>query len=126
MDAVEPRPWWTRAGLLALGLAVVLGVGLALTERDTGFTVDEGSYAIQAQAIDDGGWQVHWPLRGLDADGTHFPYHSGDVTQRGEYAYVAHPAWPWLLSLVRPLGTPEVGLRLLSLAAVVVAALVGF
>lgn len=119
-------PRWRRPVVLALGLTVVLLALLALTERTTGYTVDEGSYAIQAQALDAGGWEVHWPLRSVDQDGSHFPYHSGEVTERAEYTYVAHPAWPWLLSLVRPIGGPDVGLRLISMAAVVASALVAY
>jgi hypothetical protein len=103
-------------------LVVALALALALSERSTGFTVDEGSYAIQAHSIDDGGWAIHWPFRTVDPDGDHFPYHGGAMSASQEFAYVSHPAWPAVLSITRDVGGEEVGLRLVSLASVVAAA----
>ena len=105
-----------------LGLVLLLAAVLAWSERDSGFTVDEGSYAIQAEALDRGSWDLGWPFRAADPDGDHFPYHGGRVTDEAEHAYVSHPAWPAALSLVRGAGPEGVALRLLPAAAVVVAA----
>jgi hypothetical protein len=118
--------WWTRPVVLATALSVGLLLVLSLSERRTGFTVDEGSYAIQAEAIDAGGWEIHWPFRGFDPDARHFPYHGGSVSDSEEFAYVSHPAWPAILSIARGLGGEQVGLRLLSMASVVASAVVGF
>lgn len=117
---------WARPGVLATGLAFVLGAALLVSERSTGFTVDEGSYAIQAEAVDRGSWAIDWPFREVDADARHFPYHGGSVSESEEFAYVSHPAWPAALSLARNVGGEQVGLRLLSLASVVGSAVVGF
>jgi hypothetical protein len=120
------RPPWQRPGLLAAALVVALGGLLLLSERHTGFSVDEGSYAIQAEAIHAGGWSIHWPFRDLDPDGRFFPYHAGELTSSGEVAYAAHPTWPALLSLVQPVGGPRLGLRVLSLGSVVASAVIAF
>ena len=101
---------------------MLLLVALALSERASGFTVDEGSYAIQSEALADGSWDIEWPFRSEDPDGAHFPYHGGRLTDDAEHAYVSHPAWPAALSVVRGVGSEEVGLRLLPLASVLVAA----
>ena len=110
-----------------VALVVLLGVALALSHRNVGFSTDEGSYAIQSEALDRGSWEIDWPFREVDPTGAHFPYHGGRLTEspRGEYAYVNHPIWPELLASVRSLGGEGVGLRLLPMASVVVAALCG-
>ena len=89
--------------ILAVGLVALL----ALSERSTGFSVDEGSYAIQAHALRDGSWTIAWPFRAADAAATHFPYHGGSVSPAGEFAYVSHPAWPEVLSVVDPAPCPR-------------------
>jgi hypothetical protein len=104
-------------------LAVLLALALALSERGTGFSVDEGSYAIQSEALAAGSWEIGWPFREVDPAGDHFPYHAGRVTEEAEHAYVAHPSWPAVLSVARQVGPEEVGLRLVPLVSVVVAAL---
>ena len=109
---------------------LLLGVALALSERSTGFSVDEGSYAIQADALSHDSWAIDWPFRPYDPDGQHFPYHAGVVdpgvsSAPTEYAYVSHPAWPSALSVVRGIGGEELGLRLLPMLGVVIAALCG-
>jgi hypothetical protein len=125
VTSAEPAAEDDRRGpLVHVALLVcALGLALGLSERDSGFSVDEGSYAIQAEALDDGGWAIDWPFRALDPDGAHFPYHGGRLTDDAEYAYVSHPAWPATLSVTRDVGSEGVGLRLVPLASVVVAAL---
>lgn len=108
-------------------LGVLLVALLATSELKSGFSVDEGSYAIQAHAVRDGGWEINWPFRAIDPDGAHFPYHAGRLSPDGEYAYVSHPLWPQVLAWVTSLtGDEEVGLRVLSLLAVLGAACAGF
>jgi hypothetical protein len=104
-------------------LAALLALALLLSHRGSGFSVDEGSYAIQAHALRDGGWAIHWPFRALDPAGAHFPYHGGTVTPIAEYAYVSHPAWPAALSVLSRVVPATVGLRLLSMVSVIGAAL---
>jgi hypothetical protein len=115
-------PLAAHAGLLVAGLALAL----AVAEREVPFTVDEGSYAIQAEAVADGGWAIHWPFRTEDPEATHFPYHGGRVTDTAEFAYVSHPGWPAALSVARDVGPEGVGLRLLPLASVVAGAAVAW
>jgi hypothetical protein len=113
--------------MLAIGLVVVLAALLAVSERRAGFSADDGSYAIQSEALaDHGSWAIDWPFREVDATARHFPYHAGSVSRTEEFAYTAHPAWPAALSIVRGIGGEEIGLRLLPLAGVVGAALVAF
>jgi hypothetical protein len=107
-------------------LVLILGLALALTERGSGFTADEGSYAMQAEAVAGGQWEIEWPFRSADPEARHFPYHGGRITADEEYAYVSHPAWPAVLSVARGVGPEEVGLRLVPLASVVVAAMAGW
>lgn len=117
---------WARLSSHMVALALVLLVALALSERSSGFTTDEGSYAIQAEALRGGSWAIDWPFRTADPDAVHFPYHSGTVTETDEFAYVNHPLWPAALAAVTSAAPEEVGLRLLSMLAVVAAAATAF
>ena len=107
-------------------LGVLLVALLATSELRSGFTVDEGSYAIQAHAVRDGSWAIHWPFRDVDATGTYFPYHAGRLSDSEEFAYIGHPAWPAALAATSDVFGEDVGLRLLSLLSVLIAAACGF
>lgn len=114
-------PWGPLAVHLVL-LGLVLILALALSERSTGFTTDEGSYAIQAEALHDGSWSIDWPFRAANPSGDAFPYHGGVVSSRGEFSYVSHPAWPLALSVMESPLPKEIGLRVLPMLGVLVAA----
>ncbi len=117
---------WSRIAPHAVLLSLLLVAVLAVSERSTGFTTDEGSYAIQAEALRGGSWDIRWAFRGVDPTGEHFPYHAGVVADDGELAYVAHPAWPLVLAATSWVLPEEIGLRVVSLAAVLVTAVAAF
>jgi len=126
VSALSERRWADRLSVHVGLLGCVLLVLLCSAELRNGFSVDEGSYAIQAHALRDGSWDIHWPLRSLDPEGRYFPYDAGRLTADGAVAYVSHPAWPAALAVTTSAFGELIGLRVLSLLSVFVAAITGF
>lgn len=126
--ATAPPGVRSRSGSVVLHaslLTALLLVALALIERRTGFTVDEGSYAIQSEVVGGGSWTTPWPFAAADPDGRHLPF--GEVLDDGELVpHGRQLGWTTALSLTRGIGPEAVGLRLLPLAGTVAAASLAF
>ncbi|HVF14632.1 MAG TPA: hypothetical protein VM942_08535 [Acidimicrobiales bacterium] len=119
-----PGPWqrlWRlpfRWHLAAL--AIVLLALLPLMSPGSAFTSDEGAYALQAAALEDGGWAddgwaYDYRAAPLDPAGANFPIILSPRSDDSFYTYVSHPAYPVLLTVGRRLLGPVFGMHLLSL-----------
>lgn len=107
-------------------LVVCLLAVWPLLELSSVFSSDEGSYAVQARALDHGDWDMGYAFAEADPAGTFVPFHGASVDDGRVVPYAAHPLWPTALHLVsQPLGEP-VGLRVLGVGSVVVVAVLAW
>lgn len=105
-------PLWAHAAVLAAVLA-------ALTPFMTlagSFTSDEGAYALQVEALRDGGWEYEYPAAEYDPEGRHFPLVLTDTDDGRYYPYAKHPAYPLLLRAATGVAGTVLGLHLIALA----------
>lgn len=100
-------------------LAVVLVALFPLMHPDSAFTSDEGAYALQTKALEEGSWAYEYKAASLDPDGRAFPVILSERGPSGYYPYVKHPAYPLLLRAATGLVGPTVGLHLLALLGVI-------
>ena len=111
-------PLWAHAAVLAV---VVLAV-FPLMRPTSAFTSDEGAYALQVAALDNGSWEFDYRAAPLDPEGRAFPVVLSDSGPDGYYTYVKHPAYPVLLQAGSRLVGRTLGLHLFSLMGMVGAA----
>jgi hypothetical protein len=86
------------------------------------FTSDEGAYALQVAALENGSWAYDYRAAPLDPEGRAFPVVLSDGGPDGYYTYVKHPAYPVLLQASSRLVGRTLGLHLFNLLGVVGAA----
>jgi hypothetical protein len=99
----EPRTtFWTElwgrglpVHLVAYGLLLL--ALLAVGPVSSSFTSDEGAYLLQVELLDDGRWDLEYPLADADPDGTFFPIINSDLGDREWFPYVKHPLYVWML-----------------------------
>lgn len=95
---------------------------LPLMSPGSAFSFDEGAYALQVQALDEGGWAFDYRAGAYDPEGRFFPVVLSDRGSQGFFPYVKHPALPLALwGSSRLLGT-ALGLHLPAMAGTVAAA----
>ncbi len=103
MVTLVRRAWGLPLWAHAAGLAVVLLALLPLMSPTSSFTSDEGAYAVQVRALDEGSWAYEYKAAPFDPTGESFPIILSDKGPGGYYPYVKHPGYPLLL-----LGTTRV------------------
>ena len=120
-SSVLRRAWALPLAAHAAALLVVLGVVLVAFMRPTSaYTSDEGAYALQAIALQDGHWAYDHELAEYDdAEGTYFPLVNSDRGEEGWLAYARHPLWPTVLAASGSLFGNDLGLHLPSLLGAV-------
>lgn len=111
-------PLWAHAATLAV---LVLAI-FPLMRPTSSFTSDEGAYALQAAALDNGTWEYDYRAAPLDPEGRAFPIILSDKGSAGYYTYVKHPAYPLLLHATSRVFGRTLGLHILGLLGVVGAA----
>lgn len=102
----------------AAALAVVLVALFPLMSPNSAFTSDEGAYALQVKALEQGSWDYQYRAESLDPDGRYFPIILGDRGPSGFHPYAKHPAYPLLMRAATSLVGQTVGLHLLALLGV--------
>ena len=86
------------------------------------FTSDEGAYALQVRALQDGSWAYDYKAAPSTPRATSFPIILSDGSGGHHYPYVKHPAFPLLLLGSATLFGTALGLHLPGLLGVVGAA----
>ena len=105
-------PLWAHAAAL---VAVVVAVFPLMTPEGS-FTSDEGAYALQVEALDEGGWAYDYRAAEHDPEGRFFPLVLTDELDGRHYLYAKHPVYPLMLrGLSAAFGT-VLGLHLLALS----------
>ena len=109
------RPLWAHATVLLLALLALL----PLMSPAGSFSSDEGAYALQVEALEDGSWAYDYKASPYDPEGRYFPVYLSTRSASGWYPYVKHPAYPLLLQAARRVAGPTLGLHLLALLGTV-------
>lgn len=114
-----------RAPLVDLALLAFAAVLLALTlPTSAPFSTDETQYAHQVDLLIDGTWSYEWPGQAIDPEYRLRPF--GVAGESGISPYIKHPAYPWALAQSVQLLGEELGLRLLGVFGLVLAALAAY
>ena len=116
------RVWGAPLWAHAAALAVLVLALLPLMRPTSAFTSDEGAYALQVAALENGSWVYDYRAAPLDPEGRAFPIVLSDSGPEGSYTYVKHPAYPVLLQASSRLVGRTLGLHLVNLLGVVGAA----
>ena len=109
------RAWWQPLRVHAAVLLLVLFALLPLMSPGGSFSSDEGAYALQVEALEDGSWKYDYRAAPYDPEGRYFPIYLSTRSDTGDFTYVKHPAYPLLLQGARRLVGPFLGLHLLAL-----------
>jgi hypothetical protein len=123
---VTPAP--SRRSVLS-HLAVLVLALLAvspLLELDVVFSADEGSNALQARVLREGGWDAGYAFREADPSGRFVPWHAASVTDAAVVPYAQHPLWSRALHVSTGIAGEQLGLRILSVLALVAVAALGW
>jgi hypothetical protein len=83
-------PLWAQAFAYAVVLLALLPVARA---AGTPWTPDEGSYALQVRALQDGDWVFDHEAERFDPEGRYFPIVNSRRGEDGWYVYPQHPAY---------------------------------
>ena len=103
-------------------LAVLLLVLLPVMLPQSSFTEDEGAYALQVMALENGSWAYEYKAAPLDPDGRWFPV-KGSAERDGRfYTYIQHPAYPVLMRAAVAMVGTTLGLHLVAMLGAVGAA----
>lgn len=102
---------WPHLG----ALAVIVAVAFPFMSPSSSFSVDEGAYALQARALQEGGWTYDYRAAPLDPAGDAFPLANVARSGTRAYPYVQHPAYQLLLSASSSVLGEELGLHIWSL-----------
>jgi hypothetical protein len=130
-DVAEERPsflhraWRLPLWAHALALAVVLAALLPVMSPRSAFTSDEGAYALQVAALENGSWAYDYQAGRFDPAGDNFPIILSDRGPGGDshfFTYVKHPSWPLLLRGTTAALGDTVGLHVLGLLGVLAVA----
>ena len=111
-------PLWAHAAVLAVLLLALF----PLMRPTSAFTSDEGAYALQVEALENGSWVYDYRAAPLDPEGRAFPIVLSDSGPKGSFTYVKHPAYPLLLQASSRLVGRTLGLHLFGLLGVIGAA----
>lgn len=110
---------WPHLVVLVVALAAVW----PLLRFDGVFTVDEGSYALQARTLGEGTWDMGYAFIEADPEGRFLPFYGSGLGDGEVVAYSKHPLVPLAMRWAAvPLGE-EVGFRLWGVASVAALAL---
>ena len=109
------QPLWVHAAFLLLGLLALL----PLMSPHGSFSSDEGAYALQVEALENGAWEYDYKAAPYDPEGRYFPVYLSTRSGSDFYTYVKHPAYPLLVQVVRAVVGPTLGLHLLALLGTV-------
>lgn len=124
--ARTPLPLHTRLGTHVLALAVLLAVAFPLMSPTSSFTLDEGAYALQAAALQEGRWTYDYRAADLDPSGQAFPVALSHGAGAIQYPYIQHPAYPLLLKVTSDALGRTIGLHLWALLGTVATAVAGW
>ena len=111
-------PLWAHAAALAVLLLALLPV----MGPESTFTGDEGAYALQVRALEQGSWQYRYKAAAVDPDGRWFPVVLSNRNGNRFYPYVQHPAYPLLMRVATAVAGTSLGLHLVALLGAVGAA----
>ena len=93
------RSWTSSLWVHAVGLAVVLAVGLVVTGPRVVYSSDEGVAVLQARMLRSGnGWLYRYPLSRIDPEDQARPFVRGDLGTKGVAPYAKHPLYPVVLA----------------------------
>lgn len=106
---------WPHVAALVLALAVTW----PLLRFDGVFTVDEGSYALQARTLEQGTWDMGYAFIDADPAGRFVPYHGSGVVNGEVVPYPKHPLVPLAMRWMAHVLGEQVGFRLLGVVSVV-------
>lgn len=118
----EPHHRAARLWVHVVALTILLIALFPLMRPTSSFTSDEGAYALQAKALEQGSWAYDYRAADLDPEGRAFPIVLSESGPSGHFTYVKHPTVPLVLYLSTKLVGRTVGLHLLSLLGVIGAA----
>lgn len=112
---VRGWPLWAHGAVLTLLLLALY----PLMSPSSSFTSDEGAYALQVRALDEGSWAYPYKAGRFDTDGDWFPIVLSERGGAGFYPYVKHPAYPLTLRAGTAVAGETLGLHLPGLLGVV-------
>lgn len=103
--------------LLAASTLVVL---IALrADLGASWTSDDGAYAVQVAALEDGSWAFDYAGAEIDPEGQHFPFLNATTADGRYFPYAKHPAWILLLRASTLLFGRDFGLHVPSIAGAI-------
>ena len=108
-------PLWAHVAVLA-GVVALL---YPLMSPSSAYTSDEGAYALQERALEQGSWTYDYRAEPLDPEGRAFPIILSDQGEPGYLPYVKHPAYPSLLRASTAVAGPVLGLHLPALLGLI-------
>lgn len=111
-------PLWAHAAVLAVAMLALL----PLTGPQSAFTGDEGAYALQVRALEQGSWEYRYKAAPVDPEGRWFPVVLSNRNGARFYPYVQHPAYPLLVRAATAVAGTRLGLHLVALLGAVAAA----
>lgn len=100
----------TSVGLAALAVVIAW---FSIFPADSSVTSDDGAYAIEVMALEDGGWSVPHVLAEVDVEGVAYPYRNASVTDEGWFPGARHAVWVRILALGN-LASGPVGMHAVS------------
>lgn len=113
----------TRLRWHLLALIVLLVALWPLLDLDGVFTTDEGAYAVQARALEQGSWDVGYAFGAADPEHRFIPYQGVSGSEGQVYTYISHPLWPRLLATSSSVFGEDIGFRAPGLVSVIALAL---
>lgn len=102
---IAKRAWALPLPAHLLALGALLGMAAPFLHLGDTFTADEGLYAIQVRALEQGSWEYDYRPAVYDPDGSWFPLRNAAREDGSWFPYVHHPAYPLaLLAATRVFG----------------------
>lgn len=83
-------PLWAHLGVLVCLLVIVAP---AMHLGDSAWVDDEGAYALEVHALNDGDWAFPYPGVGFDSEGEWYPLIRSDHVDDRHYPYIKHPTY---------------------------------
>lgn len=114
--ALARRAWEQGLAVHLVAYLALLAALLAVGVADGSFTSDEGAYYLQIELLEEGRWDLAYPLADLDPDGAYFPIINSDHADGRWYPYVKHPLYVHLLAASTAVLGTALGAHVWSLA----------